>query len=116
MVCIKFTPDGTKIVTASSDNTLKVIDMRSSNTLHSLEHSDLIVPTAISKFAISPDGQFVVVGGHQGMIFIFNLITGRLEEAYDEEHNVSVLGVDWAPGSASTIATMDKSGLLYVWK
>ena len=116
MTCVKFTPDGTKIVTASADNTLKVIDMRSSNILHTLEHNDLIVPTAISKFSISPNGKFVVMGGHQGMIFIFNLVTGELEEAYDEEHNVSVLGVDWAPGSTSTVATMDKSGLLYLWK
>lgn len=57
-----------------------------------------------------------MIGGHAGTIFIFNLVTGELEEAFDEEHNVSVLGVDWAPGTVSTIASMDKSGLLYLWK
>ena len=50
------------------------------------------------------------------MIFIFNLETGNLVEAFDEEHNVGVMGIDWAPGSASSIATLDKSGLLYMWK
>ena len=76
----------------------------------------MIVSAAISKFSISPNGKYCVVGGHQGMIFIFNMETGQVEEAFDEEHNISVLGCDWAPGSVSTVATMDKSGLLYLWK
>ena len=84
--------------------------------MHTLEHSDLIIPTAISKFAISPNSKYCVVGGHSGTIFIFNLETGQLEEAFDEEHNVQILGVDWNPGTVSNVASMDKSGLLFMWQ
>ena len=114
---MKYSQDSCNLVTASTDNTLKVVDVRKhTQTLFTLEDSDLLISAAISKFTISPNGKFCVIGGHQGTIFIFNLVTGELEEAFDEEHNVNVLGVDWAPGTVSTIATMDKSGLLFLWK
>ena len=116
MTSLKFTPDGTKLVSACSDNSLKVIDLRSSNTLFTLDHSDLIIPSTISKFTISPNGKYCVVGGSTGTIFIFNLEEGCFEELYDDEHNVGVNSIDWSPSAASTIATMDKSGLLYLWK
>ena len=103
-------------MTASTDNKLKVIDLKTNSVLHELESPDLIINAAICKFAISPNGKYVVIGGHSGTIFIFNLLTGEFEEAFDEEHNIQVLGVDWAPSSASSIATMDKSGLLYMWR
>ena len=116
LTCIKYTNDCTKIVTASTDNTLKVIDVRTMNVVTTISEPDLLVSAAISKFSVSPNSKFVVIGGHSGTLFIFNIETGELEEAFDEEHNVSVLGTDWAPGSVSTVATMDKSGLLYLWK
>ena len=116
MTCVKFTPDGTKLVTASTDNSVKVIDLRSSNTLFTLDHDDLQVPSTISKFAISPNGKYCVIGGSSGGVFIFNIAEGYFEELYDDIHNVGVYQIDWSPGTASTIATIDKSGLLYLWK
>ena len=116
MTCLKFTLDGTKLITASTNNTLQVIDLRSTKVLYTLEHEDLLISSAINKFAISPNGKYCVIGGHSGTIFIFNLEEGCLEEAYDEEHNVGVHGIDWAAGTSSTIATLDKSGLCYIWQ
>ena len=115
MTCLRFTPDAQKIVTASADNTLRVVELRTNKVLHEIEFNDLIIPSAISKFTISPNGKYLVIGGHSGTLFVFNMETGDIEEAYDEEHNVHILGVDWAPGSVSTVASMDKSGLLYMW-
>ena len=113
---VKFTPDSTKLVAAGVGNKLKVIELRTGNILHDLEHSDLIINASPNKFAVSPNGRYCVVGGHSGTIFVFNLDTGDLEEAFDEEHNVAVLGMDWAQTSTSTVASLDKSGLLYLWK
>ena len=85
VTCVKFSADGTKLVTASCDNTLKVIDLRTSQTLQTLEHSDLMISAAgVSKFGLSPNGKYCVVGGNSGTLFIFNLEEGYLEEAYDE--------------------------------
>ena len=115
ITCVKFTPDGTKLVSAACDNHIKVIDVKTGNILQDIEHGDLLISPSISKFALSPDGKFIVIGGHSGSIFIFNLENGELEELYDDEHGTGVFGLDWAPGTQSTVATMDRSGLLYLW-
>lgn len=116
ITCLKYTPDMDKIVTASIDNKIKVTDLKTNKILHEIESPDLFINSAICKFAISPNSQYCVMGGHTGIIFVFNIKTGEFVEAFDEEHNIGVLGVDWARGSASTVATMDKSGLLYMWR
>ena len=115
ITCLKFTPCFNKIVATGVGSKAKVIELRTGNTLFDLEHPDLIINQNCSQFSVSPNGKYCVIGGHQGTVFVFNLHTGQLEEAFDEEHNVAVLGIDWAPGTASTIATLDKSGLLYLW-
>lgn len=73
MTSLKFTPDCSKLVTCSTDNCLKVIDLRSTNTLFTLEHQDLSIASSTNKFAISPNGKYCVVGGKSGAVFIFNL-------------------------------------------
>lgn len=113
--CIKFTPDGSKLVTASSDHSLKVIDVRTSEVLQTLEDSEMMLKASVFRFCISPNSKYCVVGGSSGTIFIYNLVTGQLEDAYDEEHNVGVLGCDWAAGTESTVCTLDMSGLLFLW-
>lgn len=80
-----------------------------------MEHSQLSIPLGNCKFAVSPDGKFVAVGSTNGLLFVFNLKSGEFVEAYDEQHSEPIMCVDWAPGSASTIATIDKLGLLYIW-
>ena len=74
-----------------------------------------MIPSTVSKFAISPNGKYCVIGSSTGTIFVFNIDEGYLEEAYDEQHNVAVLGVDWAPGTQSSVATIDKTGCLFLW-
>ena len=71
-------------MTASCDNTLKVIDIRTSKALYTLEHSELLISATISKFAVSPNGKYCVIGGNSGSLFIFNLEMGELEEIFDE--------------------------------
>ena len=42
------------------------------------------------------------------------MLSHELEEIY-EDHTIVVYGIDWAPSSESSLATIDKSGLLYLW-
>ena len=80
-----------------------------------MTHEDLLIPNALSKFCISPDGKLLAISNSNGALFFFNLISQELVEIYDH-HNVMVLGIDWDPDSESCMATLDKSGLLYLWE
>ena len=50
-----------------------------------MENDDLMIPATTSKFAISPNGKYCVIGSSTGTIFVFNIEEGYLEEAYDEQ-------------------------------
>ena len=102
------------MATSAIGNIVRVISVKQNVVMFELGHEMLHIPNALSKFAISPDGRYVVIGNVQGAIFIFNLSSGELEEIF-EEHTMTVFGIDWASNSDSTIATIDKSGLLYLW-
>ena len=83
--------------------------------LHTLEHTDLTLPSGLCKFAVSPDGRFVAIGSsYQSLLFIFNVEEGKFVDAF-EGHSSTILGVDWAIGSGSTLGTIDKLGQLFVW-
>ena len=75
-----------------------------------------MINATVNKFSISPNGKYCVIGSSTGAIFVFNIEEGCLEEIHQDDHNVAVLGVDWAPGTQSTVATIDKSGCLFIWK
>ena len=80
-----------------------------------MEHSSLSLPLGNCKFGVSPDGKYVAIGSTSGLLFVFNLNSGDFVEAYDEQHTEAIMGVDWAPGSASTLGSIDKLGLLFIW-
>ena len=115
ITCLKYTPDSTKIVTASRSDGIIVMSEREFEVLHRLEHAELSIPSGNCKFTISHDGKYVAIGSTSGILFIFNLALGDFVEAYDEKHTDAIIGVDWAPGSASTLATIDKNGFLFTW-
>src|SRR5207248_2661802 len=55
---VAFSPDGTRIVTGSYDNTAKVWDAKMGMTV-----LDLKLTSPVSGVAISPDGSWIVTGG-----------------------------------------------------
>ena len=73
---MKFTPDCNKLVaSASMSNELKVIQIKQGVVLFQLAHEDLLIPNALSKFSISPDGKLLVISNSNGTLFFFNLVT-----------------------------------------
>eukprot|EP01012_Entosiphon_sulcatum_P003106 TRINITY_DN10874_c0_g1_i2.p1 TRINITY_DN10874_c0_g1~~TRINITY_DN10874_c0_g1_i2.p1 ORF type:complete len:1573 (-),score=173.08 TRINITY_DN10874_c0_g1_i2:7-4725(-) len=67
-----FSPDGTKIATASFDGTAKIFDVRSATCLQTLTgHTQ---PVAYAEF--SHDGTRVVTAGHDNVAKLFDVATG----------------------------------------
>jgi len=71
---VAFSPDGTHIVSGSTDNTLRLWDPVSGTHLNSLEgHS-----RSVKSVAFSPNGTLVVSGSWTELLRIWNTATGAI--------------------------------------
>jgi WD40 repeat protein len=84
-----------------------VTDLHTLKTVATLEHHDLIIPSAGCNFGLSHNGKFLAVGSQNGQVFVFNLETNKIEEIFTGEHTTSVVGCDWDPCWGSRLATID---------
>ncbi|WP_437657009.1 AAA family ATPase [Sorangium sp. So ce1182] len=102
-------PDGQRIVSASSDNTLKVWDLASGKLLSTLEgHSG-----AVNACAVSPDGQRIVSASYDKTLKVWDLASGKLLstlEGHSEEVNACAVSPD---GQRIVSASGDET--LKVW-
>ncbi|MCP4695894.1 MAG: CHAT domain-containing protein [Gammaproteobacteria bacterium] len=69
-----FNPDGTQLVTASHDNTVRLWDVQSGRVLHTLSgHEDTVWHTVFS-----PDGTQLVTVSHDNAMRLWNVQSGRV--------------------------------------
>ena len=112
---IKFTRDGSELITSSKDHEIKITQLRDLKTVVTLEHPDLTIPASAGKFALSSSGKYLGIGGTNGSLFIFDLEKKEFEEAFSS-HSTSIYGADWDQGHSSRVATIDSMGMLFIWE
>ena len=70
---VAFSPNGNKLASGSSDNTIRLWDVASGQPLRALEgHQD-----AVSCVAFSPDGKHIASGSLDGTIRLWDVTSGR---------------------------------------
>ncbi|ETO29091.1 hypothetical protein RFI_08036 [Reticulomyxa filosa] len=79
----QFSPDGTKIVSWSNDNTIRIWDASSGRQLHLLKgHSNYIKAARFS-----PDSSKIVSGSWDKTIRIWDVLSGRQIQIWEEDSN-----------------------------
>ena len=121
VTCARFTSDERYVVSSGQDHVVKIWDVRTWQPLYlpgfETELYTCPVATTKTKLAVSPDGQFVVVGSQNGAVIVLDIKSGnsmQIAEIYDSEHSYAVVGAEWAPGKSS-FASIDKTGGLLFW-
>jgi WD40 repeat protein len=66
---VAFTPDGERLISASSDGTVKVWSVASGELLKTIEAT----PAEVRSLAVSPDGKLVAAGIRYGVIKFWNV-------------------------------------------
>jgi WD40 repeat protein len=99
---LALSPDGKALVSADSENTIRLWDVATRKELHRLTSQG---PWEPSPIIFSPDGKRIVAGHRDGFLDIWDVATGKLL-APAERHRPCPLALAFSPGGA-TLATVD---------
>ncbi|KAG0293148.1 hypothetical protein BGZ98_002307 [Dissophora globulifera] len=103
--------DGTQILTNSRDNTLRILDVRTYETLSVLHADGYKNGTNWSKACFSPDGQYVVAGSANGALYYWSTRDGTVEKTIKEQSS-PIVGVSW---SGSSVVSAEKDKTVVIW-
>ncbi len=106
---VDFSADGSKLVSASDDGTIKVWELSTGKELKAF-------PTgrSIRSAAVSPSGDWVVVGDRSGSVRVFDLVEQKVVVDYDQGSTVNA--VAFAPTSPTmSVASASVDGSVVLW-
>lgn len=104
-----FSPDGSRIVTASKDMTARIWDAATAKEITVLHGHD----DSVSSAAFSPDGSHIVTASWDGTARIWNAATAR-EIAILRGHHDAVISAAFSP-DGSHIVTASRDGTVRLW-
>lgn len=109
LTAVAFSPDGTLVITGSSDDTAKLWDVATGRLVRTLEgHAH-----SVTSVAFSPDGQHVVSGSNDKTLRLWEVTTGRLIHTF-AGHSDRVGSVVFSPdGSRVLSGSNDKTVKLW---
>ncbi|KAG8849678.1 hypothetical protein FRB91_009688 [Serendipita sp. 411] len=105
---LAFSPDGSKLVSGSGDNTIRIWNLQTRSHMITLKgHTHTVLSVAFS-----PDNQKVVSGSHDKTVRVWNVETG--EEQRKQIYNSSVMSATFSSNS-SKIACGCSDATIHVW-
>jgi WD40 repeat protein len=106
---VKFSPDGTQIVSASWDHTVKIWSVATGACLHTLEgHTDVV-----SSAEYSPDGKNIVSGSWDNTVKVWNAENGECLQTL-EGHTNMVKSVKYSP-DGKIIVSASRDSTVKIW-
>ncbi|KAI9591418.1 WD40-repeat-containing domain protein [Syncephalis fuscata] len=88
--CARLNMDASRAVTASADFSAKVWDTFSGEVLHTFQHKHIV--RAVD---ISPDGRYVVSGGHEKVVRMYDLSSPDAAPRLAMGHEATIKGIVW---------------------
>ncbi|MCI4385557.1 hypothetical protein PGIGA_G00051840 [Pangasianodon gigas] len=106
--------DRTELLTCSRDDLIKIIDLRSNAVRQTFSAQGFKCGSDFTRVTFSPDGSYVAGGSADGVLYVWNVLTGKVERNLDKGHSSSVNAVSWSP-SGSYVLSVEKSSKAVLW-
>uniref|UniRef100_A0A8C9ZW53 ATG16 autophagy related 16-like 1 (S. cerevisiae) n=1 Tax=Sander lucioperca TaxID=283035 RepID=A0A8C9ZW53_SANLU len=106
--------DRTELLSCSRDDLLKIIDLRTNAVRHTFSAPGFKCGADWTRVTFSPDGSYVAGGSADGALYIWNVLTGKVERTLDRNHNSAINSVSWSP-SGAYVASVEKGSKAVLW-
>jgi WD40 repeat protein/tRNA A-37 threonylcarbamoyl transferase component Bud32 len=107
---VAFSPDGTRLVTASRDGTARIWDALTGESLTCIHH-----PAPVSAVAYHPDGKLIATGANDGKVRLWDAGASTLAGAgILSGHKSEVTGIVFSP-DGTVVATSSIDRTVRVW-
>ncbi|KAJ8270834.1 hypothetical protein GJAV_G00119800 [Gymnothorax javanicus] len=107
-------PDRTQLLTCSRDDLIKIFDLRSAAARQSFSAPGFKCGADWMRVTFSPDGSYVAAGSADGTLFVWNVLTGKLDRTLDKQHSSAINAVSWSPSGAHVVS-VDKGSKAVLW-
>ncbi|XP_059678950.1 autophagy-related protein 16-1 isoform X6 [Gavia stellata] len=104
----------TELLTCSRDDLLKIIDLRVSAVKQTFSAQGFKCGSDWTRVVFSPDGNYVAAGSADGALYVWNVLTGKLERTLAKHHSSSINAVAWSPAGAHVVS-VDKGNKAVLW-
>jgi pre-mRNA-processing factor 17 len=109
-------PNGKYFLGQSSDNKILTFDVKGQSIRLNKKKKFLghLNSGYSVEVKVSPDGQFVASGDHDGRVFFYDWKSAKVYSVLHAHDNVCV-GMDWHPNDSSKFVTCSWDGLVKLW-
>ncbi|XP_041666663.1 autophagy-related protein 16-1 isoform X2 [Cheilinus undulatus] len=106
--------DRSELLTCSRDDLLKIIDLRASAVRQTFSAQGFKCGADWTRVTFSPDGSYVAGGSSDGALYIWNVLTGKVDRSLDRNHNSAINAVSWSP-SGAFVVSVEKGSRAILW-
>ncbi|XP_067889149.1 autophagy-related protein 16-like isoform X2 [Heterodontus francisci] len=106
--------DRTQLLSCSRDDLLKVMDLRMNEARQELRAEGFKCGADWTKAIFSPDGNYAVAGSSDGVLYVWNTLTGNLETSLVGQHRSSINAVSWSL-SGEYVVSVDRTKVANLW-
>uniref|UniRef100_A0A4W3HZA8 ATG16 autophagy related 16-like 1 (S. cerevisiae) n=1 Tax=Callorhinchus milii TaxID=7868 RepID=A0A4W3HZA8_CALMI len=111
---LDLSPERSELLTCSRDDLLKIIDLRTNVIRQTFSTQGFKCGSDWTRVTFSPDGKFVAAGSSDGVLYIWNVESGKVERSLGKHHSSSINAVAWSP-SGEFVISADKGNRAVLW-
>ncbi|XP_039711937.1 autophagy-related protein 16-1 isoform X4 [Pteropus medius] len=114
ITALDLNPERTELLSCSRDDLLKIIDLRVNAVRQTFSASGFKCGSDWTRVVFSPDGSYVAAGSAEGSLYVWSVLSGKVEKVLSKQHGSPVNAVAWAP-SGSHVVSVDKGSRAVLW-
>uniref|UniRef100_A0A8C9VJ55 ATG16 autophagy related 16-like 1 (S. cerevisiae) n=1 Tax=Scleropages formosus TaxID=113540 RepID=A0A8C9VJ55_SCLFO len=96
--------DRTELLTCSRDDIVKIIDLRSNAMRQTFSAQGFKCGSDWTRVTFSPDGGYVAAGSADGTLYVWNVLSGKVERTLDKHHSSAINAVSWSPSGSHVVS------------